>query len=101
VPSSRLNRSCGIALVILSMAALLLVLVFVVPIMVTGVTPPPPEDEGLAARTFQLLVLSLLPAGLVYLATADWRKPLAVLGWLAVPFAAVGLAFTLLFRFEM
>jgi hypothetical protein len=98
---SPVNRKCAIGLLVLSLAALALVLAFVVPMVVTGVVPPPAEDEGLAAHTFQLLILALVPTGLVYLGTADWRKPLAVLGWLAIPFAAVGLAFTLLFRFEM
>jgi len=36
----------------------------------------PSRDEGTAAHLFQIAVALLLPAGLVFLLSADWRKPL-------------------------
>src|SRR5690242_7649417 len=38
----------------------------------------PAHDEGTAAHLFQIAIALLLPAGLVFLLSADWRKPLRV-----------------------
>jgi hypothetical protein len=60
----------------------------------------PPSDEGAAAHLFQLAIVLLLPAGLAYLATADWRRPLEVSMRLAVPSAALVIAFSTLYYLE-
>jgi len=53
-----------------------------------------------AAHLFQLAILLLLPAGLVFLVTADWNRPLAVVKRLVAPGAAVVVAFTVLYYME-
>lgn len=62
--------------------------------------PAPDGDEGAPARLFQLAVALLVPAGLVFAATADWRQPLRVLRGYAAPALALGLAFVALFYLE-
>jgi energy-coupling factor transporter transmembrane protein EcfT len=79
------NRASGKALIVLSLTALLTVL--------TGYTQPPQPDEGAAAHIFQLSIMALLPTIVIFLATADWRRPLRS----ARPLAFA--AFALLFAF--
>jgi drug/metabolite transporter (DMT)-like permease len=67
----KINRATGILLIVLSLTALLAVL--------SGYTrppQPPPPDEETAAHIFQLSIVALLPALLLFLATADWKRPL-------------------------
>ena len=98
--SARLHHVCTFGLVALSLAALFMVLMAVIPIAVTGVVPPPRPDEGALARLFQLAVLALLPTGLLFLGTADWAHPAVVARRLALPVVAVAAALTLLAYFE-
>jgi hypothetical protein len=70
------------------------------PMMVTGHVSPPDSDEGIAAHIFQLSMALLVPFGFAYLATADWKQPVRSMRQLAVPAAAVVLAFGMLFYFE-
>ena len=50
---------------------------------------PPGADEGTLAHLFQLSLVLMVPAGLLYLVTADWARPsrsarpLAIAGILA------------------
>jgi hypothetical protein len=60
----------------------------------------PDGDEGAAAHLFQLAVVLLLPTGLTFLATADWRQPWKVAKRLAVPAVALVVAFATLFYME-
>lgn len=98
--AERVNRVAGIVLVGLSLAALLLVMI--------GYTraplPPPPgrsePDEGALAHIFQLTVVLLLPAGMLFLATADWSRPLRSARPLAISGAALALAFAALYYLE-
>jgi uncharacterized membrane protein len=86
----QLNRSLGLALVVLSLVALGTV--------VTGYvhrTPPEP-DEGAAAHIFQLAIVVLVPVGAMYVATANWRarprplRPIVIAGVvLALAFAGL------------
>jgi hypothetical protein len=62
--------------------------------------PSPDGDEGTAAHLFQLTLALLLPTGLVFLVTADWRKPLQVAKRLAFPAAALVVAFITLYYME-
>ena len=68
--SQQINRVSSVILVLLSLTALVTV--------VTGLMWPPPlpeQDEGTQAHIFQLSIASLLPIGVIFLTTADWRQP--------------------------
>ena len=60
----------------------------------------PPHDEGTAAHLFQLAIALLVPAGLVFLLSADWRKPLRVALRLVAPAIALVIAFATLYYME-
>jgi hypothetical protein len=60
----------------------------------------PGLDEGTPAHLFQLAIALLLPAGLVYLFSADWRRPLRVALGLVVPAIALIVAFATLYAME-
>jgi hypothetical protein len=60
----------------------------------------PSRDEGTAAHLFQIAVALLLPAGLVFLLSADWRKPLRVALRLVAPAIALAIAFGTLYWME-
>ena len=60
----------------------------------------PALDEGTAAHLFQLAIALLLPAGLVFLLSADWRKPLRVALRLVAPAIALAIAFATLYYME-
>lgn len=89
-----INRASGLALVALSTIALVTVL--------TGYlsSHPPQADEGAQAHVFQLAIVLLVPAGLVFLATADWTRPGAIVRRLSLPAIVVVLAFAALYYLE-
>ncbi len=60
----------------------------------------PEGDEGTAAHLFQLTIGLLLPTGLTFLATADWRQPRRVVRRLIVPAVALVVAFSTLYYME-
>ena len=88
-----INRLSGIALIVLSLTALLDVLLL-------GYTQPPLSDEGTGAHIFQLSIVALLPTGFLFLTTADWTQPVKTVRRLAFPAAVVFLAFVALFYLE-
>ena len=88
----QINRVSGKVLIILSLIALLAVL--------SGYTHPIEPDEGSAAHIFQLSIVMLVPIILLFLATADWARPLASVRPLAFPAAALVLAFGALYYLE-
>jgi formate hydrogenlyase subunit 3/multisubunit Na+/H+ antiporter MnhD subunit len=98
----RINRVSGIVLIVLSLIALLTILtayrVSFAPFSIY--TQPREPDEGTQAHIFQLSIVALAPAGLLFLATADWTRPLRSLRPLAFSGVAVVLAFGLLYYFE-
>src|SRR5438128_3352027 len=89
----KMNRVSGIALIVLSLTALL-------DVLLVGYTQPPLPDEGAGAHIFQLSIVALVPAGLVFLATADWTQPVRTVRRLAFPAAVVVLAFAALYYLE-
>ncbi len=91
--AEQVNRVSGAALWVLSLTALLDVLLL-------GYTRPPLPDEGAGAHIFQLSIALLLPAGLLFLATADWARPARSARRLAVPAVVVVLAFAALYYLE-
>jgi hypothetical protein len=89
----QINRVSGKAVIVLSLIALFTVL--------SGFLQPPQSDEGAAAHIFQLSILALVPMIFVFLATADWKRPLRILTRpLAVPATALVLAFGALYYLE-
>lgn len=90
--SKRINRICFKVLFVLSFTALVCVL--------SGYTQPPQNDEGTAAHIFQFSVVLLAPAITVFLATADWKKPLRVARLAAAPGIALLVAFGALYYLE-
>jgi hypothetical protein len=87
-----INSLCGGAILFLSCVALLAVL--------SGYTQPPQTDEGTGAHVFQLCIVALAPAILLFLATADWSRPLRTVRPLAFSAASLVLAFGALYYLE-
>jgi hypothetical protein len=92
VSEPQINRISGKVLVVLSVIALLAVL--------GGYFQPPQPDEGTAAHIFQLTIVALLPTILLFLATADWRRPLQSMRRLAFPAATLAVTFGALYVLE-
>jgi hypothetical protein len=92
VATQLVNRVSSIAIVLLSLTALLVVL--------WGYTQPPLPDEGTGAHIFQLSIVALLPMVLVFLTTADWSQPWRSARPLAVAAAVTVLAFAALYFLE-
>jgi hypothetical protein len=88
----QINRASGRVLVFLSLAALLAVL--------SGYTEPPQPDEGSAAHIFELSIVALVPTILLFLATADWKRPFGSVRPLAFPAGALVAAFGALYYLE-
>ena len=91
----QVNRVSGKVVIVLSLIALFTVM--------SGYlqSPHPPEpDEGTAAHIFQLSIAILVPVLLLFLITADWKQPLRSARPLAIPAAALVLAFGALYYLE-
>jgi len=88
----RINRVSTVALIMLSLSALFAVL--------SGYFQPPQPDEGTAAHIFQLSVVTLVPTTVLFLATVDWKRPLRIARLLALPAAALIIAFGALYYLE-
>ena len=91
----RIDRISGALALAFSLIALLTVL--------GGYFQPPqprPADEGTAAHIFQLSLVALVPALLLFLSTADWRRPRGNAALLAVCLVAVTGSFVALYLGE-
>jgi cytochrome bd-type quinol oxidase subunit 2 len=88
----QINRVTVGIMVVLSVIALLTVL--------SGYMQSPQPDEGAAAHIFQLSIAALVPAILVFFATADWTQPRRSARPLSLPAALVILAFAALYYLE-
>src|SRR5437773_8886205 len=62
--------------------------------------PTPPTDEGTLAHIFQLAVVLFVPALLLFVTTADWRRPRASVALVAACFIALAIAFVGLYMGE-
>jgi hypothetical protein len=89
---SQVNRVSGRIVHVLSFTALLAVL--------SGYTHPLPPDEGAAAHIFQLSIAALIPTGLLFLFTADWKQPARSVRTLVGSGAALVFAFAALYYLE-
>lgn len=94
------NRLSGHFVVALSLFAMMLVVGATVLTMLGRFSPSPDGDEGTPAHLFQLAIVLLVPTGLTFLATADWRQPGKVAGRLVVPAVALVVAFSTLYYME-
>jgi len=90
--SEQINRVS--ARVVWALALTMLVTILI------GSTQPPQPDEGTLAHIFQLACVLLVPAGLLYFATADWARPAKSIRPMLMPLAAVIAAFGLLYYLE-
>ena len=90
--TQQINRVSVKVLIVLSLIALLTVL--------SGYTKPPQPDEDAAAHIFQLSIVALVPTILLFIATADWKRPLRSARPLVFPAAALVLAFGALYYLE-
>ena len=96
----RVNRISGYLVLGLSLFAMFLVIGATALAMLGRFNPSPDGDEGTAAHLFQFAIVLLVPTGLTFLATADWRQPRNVVKRLMVPAVALGLAFSTLYYME-
>lgn len=98
--SRTINRVSGHVVLGLSLFAMILAVGATVLAMVGRFDPSSGGDEGTAAHLFQFAIVLLLPAGLVFLVTADWHQPQKVAKLLLVPAVALVLAFSALYYME-
>ena len=98
--SKAINRISGIVMLGLSLFAIFLVVGATVLTMLGRFDPSPNGDEGTAVHLFQLAIVLLVPAGLTFLVTADWRWPQKVARRLVAPTVALIVAFTKLYYME-
>ena len=90
--AQQINRISGRVLIVLSLTALLTVL--------SGYAQAPQPDEGAAAHIFQLAIVAVVPTMLLFFVTADWRQRWRSARPLAIPVAALVLAFAALYYLE-
>ena len=95
-----INRVSGHIIFGLALFAMFLVGGATILTLLGRFNPAPDGDEGTAAHLFQLAIVLLLPAGLAFLATADWRQPLKVAKRLVLPIVALVVAFSTLYYME-
>jgi peptidoglycan/LPS O-acetylase OafA/YrhL len=92
----RVHRATSVAMIILAVIALATVLWG----YSTPRGTPAPRDEGTGAHLFQLAVVLLVPAGLAFLGTANWKEPRRVAAPLAIAGLALAAAFAALYYLE-
>jgi hypothetical protein len=100
VNSQSINRISSYVILGLSLFAMFLVVGATILVMLGIFNPVPGGDEGAAAHLFQLTIVLLVPAGLIFLVTADWRSPLGLARRLMVPAIALIIAFSTLYYME-
>ena len=93
--SEKINRASGKTMLVLSLIALTTVFL--------GLWQPPQPasaDEGALAHIFQLSVVAAGAMLLVFLSTADWKRPAQNARTLAVPAGVLAMAFAALYYLE-
>ncbi len=93
--TGRINKISGAVIIGLSLIALFTVLSgFLLP-------PEPPEtDEGAAAHIFQLSIAAFVPTFFLFVATADWQRPVRTVRRLVLPISTLAVAFSVLYYME-
>ena len=95
-----INRVSGHVMLGLSLFAMFLVGGATIIATLGRFNPSPDGDEGTAAHLFQLAIGLLIPAGLAFVVTADWSRPLQVAKRLVVPAVSLVVAFSTLYYME-
>jgi hypothetical protein len=90
--AQQINCVAGRVMILLSLVALLAVL--------SGYTQPLQPDEGSAAHIFQIAIAALAPTILLFLASADWKRPWRSARPLVSPVATLLVAFAALYYLE-
>jgi uncharacterized membrane protein YozB (DUF420 family) len=90
--TQQVNNISSKVIIVLSLIALLTV--------ISGYFQPPQQDEGPAAHIFQLSIVALVPTILLFLVTANWKQPRQSARSLALPAAALVVAFAALYYLE-
>lgn len=98
--SQAIHRASRHVVLGLSLFAMLLVGGATALTMLGKFAPSPDGDEGTAAHLFQLAIVLLVPAGLAFLGTADWRRPREVVKGLTLPAILLTVAFATLYYME-
>jgi hypothetical protein len=98
--NASLNKISQRIVLALSLFAMSLVVGATILSMLGRFNPSPDGDEGTAAHLFQLALVLIVPAGLAFLTTADWRAPARVMKGLVVPAVALVVAFATLYYME-
>jgi uncharacterized membrane protein (DUF373 family) len=88
----QMNSVSAKVLIVLTLTALFAVL--------SGYMQPAQPDEGTGAHIFQLSIVALVPTILIFLATADWKRPRQGARALAFPTIILALAFGALYYLE-
>ncbi len=88
----QMNRVSSKVTLVLSATALITVL--------SGYFQSPQADEGSAAHIFQIAIVALVSSILLFLTTADWKKPWLSVRSLVLPVAALLIAFGALYYLE-
>lgn len=96
----RVHRISSYGVLALSLFAMLLMIGAAILTALGQFGPTADGDEGTAAHLFQLAILLLVPTGLLFLATAEWRRPWSVGKSLIVPTLALVVAFSTLYYME-
>jgi len=92
-----INRASRIALAVLSSLAVLPFVVVYGRWGLGGALPFQETDEGVGAHIFQLAIVLILPTGIVFVTTADWKRPLLAVQPLALPLLSLSVAFAALY----
>lgn len=95
-----INRISSYIILGLSLFEMVLVGGATILVLLGRFSTSPDGDEGTAAHLFQLALVLLLPAGLIFLVTADWHRPLQVVKRLISPSIALVVAFSTLYYME-
>jgi ABC-type dipeptide/oligopeptide/nickel transport system permease component len=98
--NNTINRVFRYMVLALSLFAMFLVVGATIFTIAGRFNPSPDGDEGTLARLFQLTIVLLMPTGVVFLFTADWRKPKKVVKRLILPAVALAVAFSMLYYME-
>jgi hypothetical protein len=96
----RVHRISGRVVLGLSLFAMSLVVGATVLAMLGRFDPSSEGDEGTAAHLFQLAIVLVVPASLVFLMTGDWRRPWTMAKRLTIPALALVVAFSTLYYME-
>ena len=89
----QINRVTAMVITAFAVVALL-------DVVVLGYMRAPLQDEGAGAHIFQLSFVLMALVGMVFVGTADWTQPAAIVRRLAVPVVVALLALAALYYLE-